>query len=628
MLNPRGRQLLLSSLRPPDGFRFDCAVGTTFSLDLVALLTTPLAFAMFDWQDDQGRLAADPSGATADPLALLESLRRCADRVHIYCQAGQIKVPPANQRLLGYLEQSVIEVAAPAAASGRQAAFHPKVWAVKYVDPAGAVQYRMLCLSRNLTFDRSWDTVLRLDGELVDRQNGFGENRPLSDFIAALPGLATRRESLSSTTIDDTARVADELRRVKWELPESVDAVRFWPLGLTPRRSLPFDRIDRLLVVSPFLSGDLLDQLASRCSERFLVGRAEELRAMQPAVLAKWKCYTLDDGVEELEGTEDASPEVEHPLSGLHAKAYVIDAGWEAHVWTGSANATAAAFSANVEFLVELVGKKSKLGIDAAIGLNADAANLRTMLTEFDPPAEAVAPDPDLEEAEALIEAVRCMLVASGLHARIEPAQGGPGVVTLVESSVALDLPAGTSVRCRPVVLPAADAKPVTAGVRAALSFGPHAPDSISSFVSFTVAAQVGEIERASQFVLNLPLTGAPPDRKERLLRELLRDSRTLLRFLLLLLADDPERLFEELRELASSEEGEAGRQTADLLPLLEHLLRALHQSPERIDQVQRLIEDLQKTPEGESILPPGLEQVWGPIGRARSAARGNGGRS
>ncbi|MBX3404525.1 MAG: phospholipase D family protein [Phycisphaeraceae bacterium] len=627
MLNPRGRQLLLSSLRPPDGFRFDCAVGTTFSLDLVALLTTPLAFAMFDWQDDQGRLAADPSGATADPLALLESLRRCADRVHIYCQAGQIKVPPANQRLLGYLEQSVVEVAAPAAEAGRQAAFHPKVWAVRFVGPGGAVQYRMLCLSRNLTFDRSWDTVLRLDGELVDRQNGFGENRPLSEFIAALPGLATRRESLSSNTSEDTARVADELRRVKWELPEFVEEVRFCPLGLTPRRSLPFDRIDRLLVVSPFLSADLLDRLASLCSEGYLVGRAEELRAMPPSVLARWKCFTLDDGVETLECTGSDNPEGEHPLSGLHAKAYVVDAGWDAHVWTGSANATTAAFSANVEFLVELVGKKSKLGIDAAISLNAETANLRTMLTEFEPPAEAVAPDPDLEKAEALIEAVRCMLVASGLRARIEPAPGGAGVVTLIEPGVSIDLPAGTAARCRPVMLPAADAKPVAAGVRTALSFGPHAPDSISSFVSFTITAQVGEIERASQFVLNLPLTGAPPDRKERLLRELLRDSRTLLRFLLLLLADDPERLFEELREIASSPEGGPGRQPADLLPLLEHLLRALHQSPERIDQVQRLIDDLRKTPEGQSILPPELEQVWGPIGRARSAARGNGGR-
>ena len=179
MLDPRGRQLLLSSLRPPDGFRFDCAVGTTYSLDLIALLTTPLAFAMFDWQGDDGKLAADPSVPTADPLALLESLRRCADRIHIYCQAGQIKVPPANQRLLAYLEQAVIEVTPPAA----HRVFHPKVWAIRYTGPGDAVRYRLLCLSRNLTFDRSWDTVLLLDGERTDRQHGFGENRPLADFF-------------------------------------------------------------------------------------------------------------------------------------------------------------------------------------------------------------------------------------------------------------------------------------------------------------------------------------------------------------------------------------------------------------------------------------------------------------
>ncbi|MBL9000462.1 MAG: phospholipase D family protein [Phycisphaerae bacterium] len=627
MLDPRGRQLLLSSLRPPDGFRFDCAVGTTFSLDLVALLTTPLAFAMFDWQDDQGRLAADPAGATADPLALLESLRRCADRVHIYCQAGQIKVPPANQRLLAYLEQAVVEVAAPAAAEGRPAAFHPKVWAVRYLGPDGRVHYRLLCLSRNLTFDRSWDTVLRLDGELVDRQNSFSENRPLSEFIAALPGLATRQESLSPTTVADTARVADELRRVKWELPDSVDELRFWPLGLTPRRSLPFDRIDRLLVISPFVSADLLERLAPLCRERFLVGRAEELRALPPAALANWKCFTLDDGVEASEDADGDSLATEHVLSGLHAKAYVIDAGWKAHLWTGSANATTAAFSANVEFLVELIGKKSKLGIDATIGLDADAANLRSMLAEFEPPPEAVGPDPDVEAAEALIEAARCALVGSGLCARIEPDTAG-GMVTVIESKEALAFPTGAIVRCRPVMLPASDAKSLGTAARAALSFGPHAADSISSFVSFAVTARVGNIERASQFVLNLPLSGAPPDRKERLLRDLLRDSRTLLRFLLLLLSDDPERLFEELKEIASTPEGAAGHQRADHLPLLEHLLRALHQSPERIDQVQRLIDDLRKTPEGRSILPHELEDVWGPIGRARSRAWSAGGRS
>lgn len=69
MLDPRGRQMLLGSLRPPEGYRFNCAVGTTFSLDLIAVAAAPLGFAMFDWQDDDGRLAADPTSGKGDPLA-------------------------------------------------------------------------------------------------------------------------------------------------------------------------------------------------------------------------------------------------------------------------------------------------------------------------------------------------------------------------------------------------------------------------------------------------------------------------------------------------------------------------------------------------------------------------------
>ncbi|MFQ5855748.1 MAG: hypothetical protein ACE5LU_08925 [Anaerolineae bacterium] len=85
MLNPDQRELFFDAVRPPDGYRFDRGLGTTFSLDLMTLLITPLSLALMD--------VADPAEALRAPLALLEGLRRYAERLTIFCQAGRIAVP-------------------------------------------------------------------------------------------------------------------------------------------------------------------------------------------------------------------------------------------------------------------------------------------------------------------------------------------------------------------------------------------------------------------------------------------------------------------------------------------------------------------------------------------------------
>src|SRR5713101_7901058 len=66
------------------------------------------------------------------------------------------------------------------------------------------------------------------------------------------------------------------------------------------------------------------------------------------------------------DGTNDDVSTVERGevLDGLHAKLFVIDHGWDASVFSGSFNATVHAFKHNVEFMVELVGKKSRFGVD------------------------------------------------------------------------------------------------------------------------------------------------------------------------------------------------------------------------------------------------------------------------
>ena len=174
MLEPNDRRLLLESLRPPPGYELDCAIWTTYSLDLLTLLTVPLAFTFFDWEDEEGR-------PTADPLALLEAVRRYADRLSVFCEAGAMNVPNAHRLLFVHLEQSVVEVAAPWGGS-----FHPKVAVLRFTAPDKPVRYRLLCLSRNLTFDRSWDTMLVLDGELTKRKRAFAENHPFGDFFMLL----------------------------------------------------------------------------------------------------------------------------------------------------------------------------------------------------------------------------------------------------------------------------------------------------------------------------------------------------------------------------------------------------------------------------------------------------------
>ncbi len=91
-------------------------------------------------------------------------------------------------------------------------------------------------------------------------------------------------------------------------------------------------------------------------------------------------------------GDENASPQPSAPaLVGLYAKLYVLDYGREASVFTGSANATHAAFNRNVEFLTELRGKKGKVGVAPRIFLKklvADVLDRIDLHEGFNPRAD------------------------------------------------------------------------------------------------------------------------------------------------------------------------------------------------------------------------------------------------
>jgi hypothetical protein len=419
MLHPYDRRLLSESLRPPDGYTLDCAVGTTFSLDLYTLLTAPLSFTFFAMIQEEGRLIPDP-------MALLTTMVNYADRINIFCQAGQIAIPATHQPLYTYLEGTIIEVNTPDPAG----VFHPKIWLLRFTAPDESVRYRLLCLSRNLTFDRSWDTVLVLDGSLTAQPDST--NKPLVDFIAALPGMAVH--PLAEARASQIRRMQQELSQVHFALPAGFQSLTFWAAGIAETTPFPLTgAIDRLLIMSPFVAGGMLQRMTRQGTGHILISRLEELQRINPDYFAPFKSIyvlqpdadveTSPQDAEDGEGPDDNEPEQPHDaLVGLHAKLYVADSGTNARVWTGSANATVAAFKHNVEFLVELVGPVRQFGVDAVLQ-QTEETDLIDLLTECSfSQGEPDNVDEEQEAADHLAEQGRRMLARAGLVASVSPA--------------------------------------------------------------------------------------------------------------------------------------------------------------------------------------------------------------
>lgn len=566
MLDPHDRTLLSEALRPPPDHEVSWVVGTTFTLDLVALLTTPLTFALFDQltDDEDGQVSA---------LPLLEALRRYADRMTIFCETGRIKVPRPDQQLFAFLEGCVIQARAPLGGL-----FHPKVWLIRY--EGEGVIYRLVCLSRNLTMDRSWDVALVLEGVLRERKNAFGHNRPLSEFIAALPGMAVH--PLPTQTASELERIRDEVLRVDWEVPEPFEAVRFWPAGHRAGRPWPFKgQIDRMLVMSPFLGHRALSRLTQDGGRHVLVSRTEELDRMPRAAFAGFERIRAFNDAADLDALSAGEVETdEHILQGLHAKLYVAEGGDDSSVWVGSANATMPAFRDNVEFLVELIGPRPRTGIRALLREEQEPTvpTFASLLLEYEP-SDPVEEERDETGALALIEAVRATLSAASFGAVVESTEDSFRVGLTADR--ALDIPANTTVTCWPIRLhEGSGAVGITEGPGEIARWVVD-EDSLTSFFAFHVTAKVGETIKEDRFAINAPLEGAPADRHQRILRSILRDRNRLLRFLLFLLVDgDPEAILglttQQIGPDADRTDGAVGME----LPLFESMVRALSRDP------------------------------------------------
>ena len=592
MLQPTNRLTLIDAMRPPAGFGFESAMAVTFTLDLRALLAAPAAFAL------TGPDGAVSDGSQHEPIELIHALRSHAGKITVFSQVGEIALPP-SRRVFAFLERSVVPIDAP-----RHGIVHPKVWVLRYEardePPDGQVReqrLRVLIASRNLTFDTSWDTVLRLD-ETADATGAL--LAPVGDLFESLLSFGD-----GAASADHQQRVhslSAALRTATFALPSGVDDLRVHVLGITQQPSPLPSNAERSLIISPFVTDDFFGRVHPSPVDE-LVSRAESLDLLGPGAFAKVAtAYTFDDGSAADLASEEGQSSPHDPgrsLVGLHAKVFAFEDKGRARLFVGSANATGAAFSSNVEILIELVGPAAVLGIDRLCGGTEDERGLRDMFSTYDRP-ELVVDEPS---ESASLDSVRRAIARLPIEGFVT--ESGTEWAVTYRSAEPVPVVDGTEIHCWPLAS-AGNRRRVAMGEPFEVRFETSL-ESISGFLAFELAHEGGTL---TGFVMPVPLVGVPEHRERFLLRALVGNAERFLRYLLALLDEDSGQMdLLDAVERVGTDASVEGHGAASL-PVLEKLLRTMRRDPAKLAGLHPLVSDLAE----DGALPPGFAELWAAI--------------
>lgn len=588
MLNPDARSLYTGAVTPPPGYLFDHAVATTYSLDPATVLSLPTHIA----------LAESPSSTAIDPIKLLESLRRLSGRFSVFADHAGIKPPSGSNVLFGLLESMLIPTKAP-----RGGVFHPKMWVLRFVQPDidEPPVIRLLILSRNITYDRSWDISLQLEGRPGRRY--IAANRALGEFLSSLPTLSTQPvEKARQVQID---RLADDLRKSVWELPEGFEEVAFHIIGSKKKAWSP-SWSQRMAVISPFITDGALSWLSDQTEKLVaVVSRPEELNQIRTENLQladTW--FTLDEAAE----TEDGEEPVKQDTVGLHAKVYVTQKGWWTRLYLGSANATSAALLQcnNSEILVELVGRTSRVGgIETLLGQKG----LGPILAEYSQSEELASEDDEEASARKALEKARATLAHAKLKLTCE-VDGDAWRLSLV-SNEPLSISGISHFKAWPITVSEDRATDVFDLIQSGFAeIGWYATESVTGLVAFEFVSKIRKL--SLRMVLNIPVEGLPENRDDAIFKLVLNNREGFLRYLFLLLGEYTGGLLSK-GGLFDTGLG-FGTWAKDLsyeVPILEELARALSRSPDKLKDVKAVVNRLMRDEDSKSIVPQEFIDLW-----------------
>ncbi|MDD3370083.1 MAG: hypothetical protein EOM34_14315 [Clostridia bacterium] len=606
MLNPNGDRLDYGKiLAPPVSYQLDFAVGTTYSLDLDALVGICIALG----------LAADTdSDIMKNPICLLEALRSTGDKVALFCEGGQIHLPGNVTPLYILLEKMVFQVATKAKKGiTNYPSFHPKFWLLRYINEQKEVLYRVVVLSRNLTFDRSWDVSFFMDGELGEETD---KNLPVADFLKYLAKQLPKSE-LGNEKTKSIRQLMKELAYVNFDtgmkefydfdfIPNGVPCSRggFYSVLDTPLMKGKNDQDEKsfheLLVMSPFLSKDVIRQFNERSkwiehTEYVLITRAMSLSRLKPEDCDKFKIYVLKDAVVDGE-MAISEAESDYQKQDIHAKIYMMRKYADTDLYLGSLNASHNAVYGNIEFMLRLKSKNRYLNLEKLKegifdGPDDGANNPFTQVTLNMEQKEME------EEAAGYLDVIVKQINRCNLHAIV--AQNGDYYNATVNAADYEDSETYT-VTLRPLL------SVKTVDFATEMVFEKLAISALSEFYVLSVS---DKDNNTVQRVIKIETEGMPENREQKVISSLIGDNeQNFYRYIAFLLGDDYViSALEAENQYGKNGFGETHAASEHLPVLYEKMLQTAATAPERFTEIEKLVQAVSE----DGVVPDGFERLY-----------------
>ena len=581
-------------LMPPVGYKLERAIGTTYSLDLETLTAVSIALGLIEDTDSE---------LINNPISMLSALQKISDKIVVFCEAGQIKLPSKANALCLTLEKMVVPVSVPFDRKiNRYPAFHPKTWLLEYSNEDGEKQYRFVVMSRNMTFDHSWDVACALDGDTTSEGEVSAE--PIVEFLKFLRKQLNKELINYSRQYSELSYIIKTVQKVRFQVENGFSECVIMPMGIGAESYkmasdwLFTENFHELVVMSPFLTGSVIKGFNDPCktltgTTRTLITRRSELPKITGDKASNFDVYVMKDDIIDGESSisdgEDEQFEQESGKQDIHAKIYVRRKYSTTDLYLGSMNASYAAINSNVEMMLRLRTKNSVLNGEKFLAdiMGEDREGKKN-------PFELVIPeDMDGSEDTSLQDQVEQRIKEICRIKMTATVESNDGRYNIRVAADIDDKQDGV------VIKPLRSNKESV--LMSEMAFNSLDMLQLSEFYVASVTIDDCTLER----VIMIPTSGIPEGRDAEIIKNVIKTRNQFIEYVAFILGDDYVQSFLENNK-SSGGYGEWDQNSA-MPAVYEKMLKTSISDPDRLGEIQYII----KAIEEEEIIPPEFREMY-----------------